>query len=97
MVRIEFYKVDVRITRAHKRTGTSTIRADGGVGGSNYQLNLLADQSSGLNSSLWVLQNATGCGKLNNFDSHFFMNTSYLEIGLNGVNFGLVLSESKKF
>ena len=33
MVRIEFYKVDVRITRAHKRTGTSTIRADGGVGG----------------------------------------------------------------
>ena len=65
--RIEFYKVDVRITRAHKRTGTSTIRADGGVGGSNYQLNLLADQSRGLNS----LQNATGCGKLNNFGLHF--------------------------
>ena len=76
MVRIEFYKVDVRITRAHKRTGTSTIRADGGVGGSNYQLNLLADQSRGLN----FLQNATGCGKLNNFDLHFFMSTTYLEI-----------------
>ena len=40
-------------------------------GGSNYQLNLLADQSRGLNSSLWVLQNATGCGKLNKFDLHF--------------------------
>ena len=26
------HKVDVRITRAHKRTGTSTIRADGGGG-----------------------------------------------------------------
>ena len=65
MVRIEFYNVDiVRITRAYKRTGTSTVRADGGVGGSNYQLNLLADQSRGLNS----LQNATSCGKLNNFD-----------------------------
>ena len=42
------HNVDARITRAHKRTGTSTIRADGGVGGSNYQLNLLADQSRGL-------------------------------------------------
>ena len=38
-----------------------------GVGGSNYQLNLLADQSRGLN----FLQNATSCGKLNNFDLHF--------------------------
>ena len=36
-------------------------------GGSNYQLNLLADQSRGINS----LQNATSCGKLNNFDLHF--------------------------
>ena len=46
-------RCNVRITRAHKRTGTSTIRADGGVGGgSNYQLNLLADQSRGLNSLL---------------------------------------------
>ena len=35
-------------------------------GGSNYQLNLLADQSRGLN----FLQNAPGCGKLNNFDLH---------------------------
>ena len=58
-------------------------------GGSNYQLNLLADQSRGLNSLPRVLQNATGCGKLNNFDLHFFISTTYLEIGLDSMNFGL--------
>ena len=42
-------------------------------GGSNYQLNLLADQSRGLNSLPGVLQNATGCAKLNYFDSHFLL------------------------